>query len=426
MSSIGGVGSGLDIQRLVSQLVAAERAPQAQRLSQVESTARSQLSSLGSISSVLGGLKSAAAGFSSATGIGARTVSLSSTSYLTASASSSAQTGSYSIDVISLARAAKQSSSPQTSIDTSLGSGALTLSVGGSAFTVNPGGGPITLGELRDSINSATNNTGVAATLVSADDGVRLVLTGRDTSNAQVRVDGNLTSSATNTFASAIAGVSFTATKSETDPVATRTTLTVGRDNGAARTQVEGFVSSVNSVLSTVKVTTLFNTSTGVSSPLTGDALPRTLVSQLRNALGAAVPGQPAGFESLNSVGISFQADGSLKLDAARFDKAMNENPQAVSALFTGGNGYTGMGARISSLVDSFTGTNGVITSRNKSINDRIANVGRQVDALDLRMERVQKNYLAQFTAMEKIVAQLQGTSSFLSNQLSQLSNLNR
>jgi flagellar hook-associated protein 2 len=453
MSSIGGVGSGLDIQRLVSQLVAAERAPQAQRLSQVESTARSQLSSLGSISSVLGGLKSAAAGFSSATGIGARTVSLSSTSYLTASASSSAQTGSYSIDVISLARAAKQSSSPQTSIDTSLGSGALTLSVGGSAFTVNPGGGPITLGELRDSINSATNNTGVAATLVSADDGVRLVLTGRDTgasknlslsgsgdlnafaaaftvnavaSNAQVRVDGNLTSSATNTFASAIAGVSFTATKSETDPVATRTTLTVGRDNGAARTQVEGFVSSVNSVLSTVKVTTLFNTSTGVSSPLTGDALPRTLVSQLRNALGAAVPGQPAGFESLNSVGISFQADGSLKLDAARFDKAMNENPQAVSALFTGGNGNTGMGARISSLVDSFTGTNGVITSRNKSINDRIANVGRQVDALDLRMERVQKNYLAQFTAMEKIVAQLQGTSSFLSNQLSQLSNLNR
>jgi flagellar hook-associated protein 2 len=136
------------------------------------------------------------------------------------------------------------------------------------------------------------------------------------------------------------------------------------------------------------------------------------------------VPGQPAGFESLNAIGISFQADGSLKLDAARFDKAMNDNPQAVSALFTGGNGNTGMGARISSLVDGFTGANGVITSRNKSINDRIASVGRQVDALDLRMERVQKTYLAQFTAMEKIVAQLQGTSSFLSSQLAQLSNL--
>lgn len=445
MSSIGGVGSGLDIQGLVSQLVAAERAPQAQRLSRIESSARAQLSSLGNISSVLAQLKTAAGAFSTASGFGARTVSLSNANYLSASAGPQAQQGSYEIEVVSLARAGKLSSTPSATASTSLGSGSLTLNVGSASFTVNAGGDPITLEGLRDAINNASDNAGVSASLVTTDDGVRLVLTGRETgsakavtisgsgdlnafaaaftvnttaANAQVRVDGNLASSSTNTFASVIPGVSFTATKSETDPATTRTTLTVGRDDGAARKQAEAFVTAVNSVMSTVKVATLANPQTGVTSPLTGDALPRSLVSQLRNTIGATVPGQPVGFESLNSVGITFQADGSLKLDAARFDAAMNANPQAVAKLFSG-DGSTGK--RVADLVDSFTGTNGVITSRNKAINDRLNDVTRQREALDVRMERVQKTYLAQFTAMEKIVAQLQGTSSFLANQLAQL-----
>lgn len=445
MSSVGSVGSGLDIQGLVSQLVAAERAPQAQRLSRIETSARAQLSSLGNISSVLAQLKTAATAFSTSSGFGARTVSLSNPNYLGATAGPQAQQGSYEIEVVNLARAGKISSAAQTTASTALGSGSLTLNVGSGSFTVNAGGGPITLEGLRDAINNASTNAGVSASLVTTDDGVRLVLTGRETgaakalsisgsgdlaafaaaatvnataANAQVRVDGNLASSSTNTFASVIPGVSFTATKSETDPAATRTTLTVGRDDGAARKQAEAFVTSINSVLSTVKVATLANPQTGVTSPLTGDALPRSLVSQLRNAIGANVAGQPTGFESLNSVGITFQADGSLKLDASRFDAAMNANPQAVAKLFSG-DGSTGK--RVADLVDSFTGANGAITSRNKAINERLSSVTVQREALDRRMERVQATYLAQFTAMEKIVAQLQGTSSFLAGQLAQL-----
>lgn len=450
MSSIGNIGSGLDIQGLVSQLVAAERAPQAQRLSRIESTARGQLSSLGSISNVLAQLKTAATAFSTASGFGARTVSLSNTNYLSATAGPQAQQGSYEIEVVQLARAAKLSSAPQAAPSTALGSGSLTLNVGSASFTVNAGGDPITLEGLRDAINSASDNAGISASLVTTDDGVRLVLTGRETgaakavsisgsgdlagfataftvnssaADAQVRVDGNLASSSTNTFASVIPGVSFAATKSEADPASTLTTLTVGRDDGAARRQAEAFVTAINSVISTVRVATLANPQTGVTSPLTGDALPRSLVSQLRNAVGATVPGQPAGFESLNAVGITFQADGSLKLDATRFDAAMNTNPQAVARLFSG-DGSTGK--RVADLVDSFTGPNGAITSRNKAINDRLRSVTDQRETLDRRMERVQATYLAQFTAMEKIVAQLQGTSSFLANQLQQISSLNR
>lgn len=450
MSSIGGVGSGLDIQGLVSQLVAAERAPHAQRLSRIESTARAQLSSLGNISSVLAQLKTAATAFSTASGFGARSVSLSRNEYMSASAGPQAQPGSYDVEVVQLARAGKLSSTPQSASSAALGSGSLTLNVGSAGFTVNAGGGPITLEGLRDAINNASDNTGISASLITTDDGVRLALTGRETgaakaisisgsgdlaafaddftvnataADAQVRVDGNLASSSTNVFSSVIPGLSFTITKAETDPAGTRTTLTVGRDDGAARKQAEAFVTAVNSVLSTVKVATLANPETGVTSPLTGDALPRSLVSQLRNAIGTSVAGQPTGFESLNAVGITFQADGSLKLDATRFDAAMNANPQAVAALFSG-DGSTGK--RVADLVDSFTGSNGAITSRNKAINDRLKDVTRQRESLDMRMERVQKTYLAQFTAMEKIVAQLQGTSSFLAGQLSQISNLNR
>lgn len=445
MSSIGSIGSGLDIQGLVSQLVAAERAPLEQRLARTESSARAQLSSLGNISNVLSQLKANLAGFTSSSGFGARTVNLSTKDFVSATASAGAQQGSYDIEVVQLAAAGKLSSAAQASADAALGSGSLTLNVGGDDFTVNAGGGPITLSGLRDAINAASDNTGVNATLVTADDGVRLVLTGRETGaakalsisgsgdlaafgsaftvnasaqDARVRIDGNLASSSTNVFASAIAGVSFTAVKSAAVVADTRTTLTVGRDDGAARKQVEGFVTAVNTVLSTVKVATLFNPTTGVSSPLTGDALPRSLVSQLRNAVGTPVAGQPSGFESLNAIGVTFQADGSLKLDSARFDAAVNANPEAVAKLFSG-DGSTGQ--RISNLVDSLTGTNGAITSRNKSINDRLKSVETQRDSLNLRMERVQATYLAQFTAMEKIVTQLQGTSSFLANQLAQL-----
>ena len=176
-----GLGSGLDVSSLVSQLVAAERAPAENRLNRVQSLASAQLSSLGTISGVLSSLRSSAQCFIGSSGaFGARTTSVSASGFFSASASATAQAGAYSIEVKALATASKLASAPQLDAVTLIGDGDLTLTVGADSFTVNLTTTTGTLEGIRDAINDATDNAGVTATLVTADDGVRLILTGRE------------------------------------------------------------------------------------------------------------------------------------------------------------------------------------------------------------------------------------------------------
>jgi len=178
-----GLGSGLDVASIVSQLVAAERAPADQRLATAQSQAKTRISALAAFRSAMSGLKTSAEALSSQSGSGLKALTATSANkdLFTASADSKAVAGNYAIEVLSLASASKRASQVFASETTVVGSGDVEISVGSSAFTITLQDGANTLADLRTQINAASSNTGVAAAIVSDAGGARLLLTSQDT-----------------------------------------------------------------------------------------------------------------------------------------------------------------------------------------------------------------------------------------------------
>jgi flagellar hook-associated protein 2 len=80
-----------------------------------------------------------------------------------------------------------------------------------------------------------------------------------------------------------------------------------------------------------------------------------------------------------------------------------------------------GYADRLNKLVDSFIGDKGLLSANTASINSSIKNIDDQRDAFNLRLAQIEKNYRAQFTALDVAVAGMQSTQSFLTQQLAQI-----
>ena len=110
-----GLGSGLDVNSLVAQLVAAERAPAQQRLTRTESGIDTKLTALGTLRGALANFQAAVGALRTESNLLARKTEVSDPAVLRASVTSSAATGSYSVEVLSLASAHKLASAAYAS-----------------------------------------------------------------------------------------------------------------------------------------------------------------------------------------------------------------------------------------------------------------------------------------------------------------------
>jgi flagellar hook-associated protein 2 len=179
-----GVGSGLDIENIVTRLVQAEGTPKRTQLQTQQASVQARLSAYGQVRSALAQLQAAAGTLKEVAIFRSRSATVGDADVLAASAGSAAAPGSYAIEVVRLASGAKLASGPYAASTTAVGTGTLTLASGGKTFAVAIDGTNNTLAGIRDAINAAKDNAGVAATLVTANDGVRLVLTSAATGAA--------------------------------------------------------------------------------------------------------------------------------------------------------------------------------------------------------------------------------------------------
>jgi flagellar hook-associated protein 2 len=448
-----GLGSGLDVATMVSQLVAAERAPVQDRITRDQKRIDTQISALGSLKGGLSSLESALSALNTEAAFQTRSAVSSDAEILTASATSSAAPGQYEVEVVRLATAHKLASGPFLggSIST-VGTGTLTISVGDESFDVSIDSEHATLGAIRDAINAASDNVGVRATVIQADDGARLVLAGTQTGaenairitatggdggltslvydpgvltnleelsearDALVRIEGFERSSATNTISNALDGVTLTLLK-ETAPDEPLT-LTVNNDAKSATERVKKFVTAFNGLANAIGALRAYNPDTRVAGPLLGDAMLRGIESELRNLVSDSVSGAVDGYESLAMIGVTTNPDGTLKLDETKLANAFAANFDAVGKLFGSADG---VGARLHAAVTKHVGDEAVLTKRAEALQSGKREIATRTEALDARMEIVQQRYLKQFTALDTLLAQMQSTSNYLLQQLSNL-----
>ncbi len=223
--------------------------------------------------------------------------------------------------------------------------------------------------------------------------------------------------SATNTITGAIDGVQIDLHKAN-DPGDT-STVTVQYDQPGARTLIDSLVKSYNGVVDAVKSVASYDASAQKAGPLFGDLGVNNLVDQLRRVLGSPVSGVDSSVNMLAKIGVTFDLDGHLSVDGAKLDAALTANFKDVGTLFADKN--VGVGARLDSMLDPYLESGGVFDGRNDSLKASISDIGDQRQQLSNRLDALQARYLKQFNALDTLLAQMQSTSNFLTQQLSNL-----
>ena len=225
--------------------------------------------------------------------------------------------------------------------------------------------------------------------------------------DAVVRVDGFERTSSSNTIDDLIPGTTLSLTSAS---AGTSYKVTVAADNSSLKSAISSFVTAYNSVVSTLKSTSNYNSTTSTASALTGDSLVRILQQQLRGQVSENVL-------ALKDLGVTVDKSGVMSFDSTAFDTAIAASPSAAASLFgkegSFGAGMTGV------LDDHLDSIDGTLVTRTNSLNKQITKLEEQLDALDLRMEKLEALYTAQFTAMETLVSQLQSNASSLNDLLS-------
>lgn len=387
--SSAGIGSGLDINSLLTQLMTLERKP-LNTLDAKEAGLQAKLSAYGSLKGALSAFQNSVSSLSSIAKFQALSAVSADTTVYTASASSTATVGSYAIEVKQLAQAQKLASSAFTNTTDTVGTGTLTFQFGtysGGVFTVNSakaaqtvtiGSSQNTLAGIRDAVNAA--KVGVTATILNDGTGNKLVFTSNDSGvanslkiavsdtsdasntdnaglsrlaydpagssgngknltetvaalNALLKVDGiDNISKATNTVTDVVQGVTLTLLKQSASGAST--TLAVSSDTSSVKSAVSNFVKAYNDLKKAVTDLTKYDAATKKSSVLQGDYSALSIIAQVRGALNKPITGLTGSYTTLSQVGISFQIDGTLTFDVAKLQTAIDSNFSDIAGLF--------------------------------------------------------------------------------------------
>ena len=456
MITATGIGSGIDIDTLVSGLVDAERQPIDRRLTEDETRANALLSAFGDISTTLTALNTSVKNLATPSVFQATSTTSSSSSLVSATSDETATPGSYVVSVTDIAKAQTLSSKTFASTTDVVGTGTLNITVGsGTPVAITIDSTNNTLSGIRDAINSAsagatasiikdgsayrlliTSNTGASNTLsmsVSGDgDGTD---TGDDTGlsalnyysgdnqmtqrqaaqDASFSVNGLPLTSATNVITDIVDGLDVTLSQATTSPV----TITVAKNTDAVVAEIESFVALYNSFYSSTKALTKYDASTSQAGVLQGDFTAKSILTQMRQSLTSAVT--TSTHSTLSDLGIRVNAEGLLELNKDTFVAAWNADSDEVSAFFAGSSTADGLADGIEDTLSGILNATGSIASRTDALNTELATVALERAKLDARLAKIEARYLRQFNAMDALVAQLTSTGDFLEAQFDAL-----
>jgi flagellar hook-associated protein 2 len=453
-----GIGSGLDINGLVAQLVAAEKANPQRQITRAQTATVTTISALATLKGAMATFNTSLDPLKSVDVFASRTATSSDQDYFTASAGKGAASGVYDVQVESLASAHQLSSNAFASGQSQVvGTGTLTVNLGTKSFSVEVGSNNNTLANIRDAINNATDNDDlVTATIVNAADGAHLVLSSvtsgasnaisvsqaggdgglasleynpqlttnyrqlRAPSDAEAWIAGERHTSNNNTFIDAVDGVTINLIKADPGEIKT---VTIANDAAATTAKVKTFVEQFNALSKQVTSLRGYDAASKKGGPLLGDAMLRTIESELRTKLVDPVAGTTGAYQTLASVGITTQKDGTLKLDTEKLAAAMSADFDGVAKLFGSENGVA---ARMSAALTPRLATDAELDVRTKRLNTQSLAIQKQQEQLEARMVKIEARYKAQFNALDSLLSKLGSQSSYLSQQLSAISNIGK
>lgn len=457
-----GVGSGYNLESIISATLQAEFQPKAEKLSRTESSLKVQLSGLGAIKSVLAKLQDVMKSLSKPEVFDNRTASIRQPAnakdegdLISVSASTTATPGAFNVEVSQLAKGSRAVSGAGSTFTSSsevvsTNAGTLTFAAGTKSFTVDVAAGA-TLEDIRQSINKSKQNFGVSVNIINTGTESKLVVTSNVTGagndlkitgssadfdrltteaagggagglaiatvdqaqDAMIKVDGQTITSSTNTFKDAVQGLTIKALRPSVSAETAKATIDVDREGVSKK--VDEFVTTFNNAIEMINQQSLLS-----SSALYRDPTVRAIKDQLVATLSTTVSGAGA-FNSVFDIGLSLNASNKLEKKSVvrSVNEALDTNYNDIGALFTQPGGIA---ESFTKMLDGYVGTGGMIKKRQDDIDVGLKDITNDRKNLDYRLETMEKNLRKKYSALDVLIAQMNSTKNYLAGQLASLS----
>ena len=462
-----GVGTnGLDVKNIISQLVALEKKP-LDTLKVQAATVSTKISAFGQIKSLVSTFSDAASKLASLTGWNGVSTTSSDAKFVSATAIGGTLPTTFSVEVQGLAKAQATASAALLPVGGALGAGTLRLelgkwSVAPASFTPSSGQ-PVDititasdkLTDVASKINGA--NAGVTASILSDASGERLLLRSKSTgeefgfrlgvmeggdtdttsagntdatglsrlvagntvtqvaADAKATVNGIAVTSATNTFATTISGVTFKAEQVTTAPI----DITVSKDDSAIKANVDAFVKAYNDINQLLQEATKYDAKTNSAGLFQGDSTTVALQNSLRNAIqSVTTAGGP--FQRLADIGITQQRGGELVVDSTKLNKALSQNPDDVKNLFrsTGGGSADGIAVKVKALATNLLSTDGFFKSKDDSLQLSLKRNSFDQSRVNEKVDAFEKRITRRYNALDTQLSSLNGLNAYISQQV--------
>lgn len=235
--------------------------------------------------------------------------------------------------------------------------------------------------------------------------------------DAQATINNVPVTSASNTFTDVIPGLSFTATKETTTAVE----VSIVSDTTTMKKAVQDFVTAYNAFVSFISEATKYNASAEEAGLLQGDSAAVSMQNALRTLVGAT--STAGAFQRLSDIGVAVQQDGSLAIDDGKLTNAMKDL-DSVRNLFTGDatedDTSDGFGVRLKSLMSGLLATNGTINNRAEGLKTEEKQNTKDQDKVNDRAERVEARLRKQYTALDARMVQLNALNTYIEQQVTQ------
>lgn len=471
-----GIGSGLDVRGIVSQLMALERRP-LDALGTSTKKSQDQLSAYGKLSSAMSTLRDAARRLSDVATWNDTTVTSSKPEALKVSSNGNAPPGAYAIQVTRLASAQTVSTAATYSAPTDeVGTGSLTIELGTwnaarTSFTAKDGASPTTitipdtadsLEQVRDAINGA--QAGVSASIVTDANGARLSLRSTETgqengfrisvndsdgddgdaaglsnlsylgaatasrmthhlaaANAVATVNGIEVQGKTNRLADVVDGLTLELAQTTTTPV----DVTVARDSESIKKNVTDFATAYNDLMKLMREQTRTATpgadgnAGGAGGILGTDATAKGLINQLRSLAGGSSAATEA-FTRLADIGLEPQRDGSLKVNDKKLTAAMAklDDLKSFFSRNESDDSADGFGQLFKTFTTDRLADEGTVGARSKALQARIDGDAKRKTQLEQRLALTEKRLLEQYGRLDTASANLSALQNYVSQQI--------
>ncbi len=469
-----GIGSGLDVTSIITQLTALEKIP----LNKLQSKAtdiQAKLSTVGQIKSQVSALSDAAFKLTLDGSWNGTTVSSSNPSAVTGTVTGVAAATTFSLEVSQLAKA-QSTASTAVVAGASMGTGTLTIDLGtwnhgtplvpiappvfstpSSTVSVSIGVGEDSLATIASKINDA--NAGVTATVLKDSSGERLLIRSKSTGeesgfritvadddtvntdnaglsrlafdpgvgafgmaantysrgqNAQGTINSIAVTSATNSLAGAIAGLTLQFSAITTAPVEVSLTA----DKATVNKNIQDFVTAYNTLNKSLSDATKYDAETKTAGVLQGDATAVGLKSALLGLMGSSSVG--SSFGRLAEVGLEIQLGGAIVVSGSKLTSAL-ANLDNLKTLFTANNSNpltNGFGLKVKDFARGLLATEGTVTTKTAALEAAATRNTKEQDKVNARVALVEARLKKQYSALDAKMGSLTALNSYVTQQI--------